>query len=72
MAMNEKLFTITALKSERKQLNSALKSLGKDIIDFQRSKVFEVQGMQMVNYSVVCTEETLNKIIPVINGQRIY
>lgn len=72
MATQEKLYTITALKSEKKQVEQILKDFRKDIVDSDKTKVFKVQGLLMINYTVVCSEETFSEIVKAMNGSRIY
>lgn len=72
MATQEKLFTITALKSEKKLVKRTLKKFRKAISDSDKTKVFDVNGCRMLNFGVVCTEEAFLEIITAMNGTRLY
>ena len=72
MATQEKLFTITALKAEKNTVKKILKKFRKHISDSDKSKVFNIQGNRMMQFHVVCTEETFSEIISAMNGTRVY
>ena len=72
MATQEKLFMLTVMETDVEATEQILKELENEILDFEKSKVFDVQGFRILNYSVVCSEETLEKIISVVNATRLY
>lgn len=72
MATQEKLFTLTVTETEVEATEQKLKELGNEILDSEKTKVFDVQGFRILNYSIVCSEETLEKIISAVNATRLY
>lgn len=72
MATQEKLFTLTVMETDVEATEQKLKELENEILDSEKTKVFDVQGFRILNYSVVCSEETLEKIMSVMNAKRLY
>ena len=68
----EKLFTLTLMETDVEATEQKLKELGNEILDSEKTKVFDVQGFRILNYSIVCSEETLEKIISAVNATKLY
>lgn len=68
----EKLFTFTLIEKEVDIFEQLIKDCGDLVLDFDKSKTFNVQGYNLINYNVVCTEETFSGINIAMNGTRLY
>lgn len=66
------LFTITIYIEEVAVLESTLNYLKIGLNNWNRSQVVEIQGRQLVNYAIVCSESEFTTINNVINKIRVY
>ena len=69
----KKIWTFTVTKEESKKLRKILKdytSIKRKDVD--KTKVFKLYDLEIVNVTVVCSEELFTEINTKLNGVRIY
>lgn len=68
----ERIYTILVTKDEQDSIEKELVIYGDKIKDYDLSKVFNVQGIEVMYYALVTDDETFDKITQNVNGNRIY
>lgn len=68
----ERLYSITIRPFEEDTLKEAFETYANDILDYDGSKTFDIQGIYLKHYIVVCNEDTFNKIVSFMGGIRIF
>lgn len=63
-----RIFTLTTYETYIGAIESILNAFRIGLNDWDKSKVFEVQGCRMLTYTIVTDEETFNNIVNRING----
>lgn len=68
----KKLFTMMTLETEAEKLESLLNTYRVGLNDWDKSKVFDIQGYRLMVYTVVCEEDTFVAITQAMGGTRMY
>lgn len=67
-----KIFTFLSTVEESERLESLLNTFRIGLNNWDKSKVFEVQGHKLINYTIVTNEETFRSLTTEMNAQRMY
>lgn len=70
--MNKKVFTALVTVDERERMEKVLNTYRIGLNDWDKTKTFDVQGNKVINYTIICEEDTFNNIVSAINGTRVY
>jgi hypothetical protein len=68
----KKVFTFLVAKNEAVKLEGLLNNFRIGLNDWDRSKVLDVQGEALVNYTIVCDDDTFNSIVNQMYATRVY
>lgn len=68
----EKIFTLLVTKGEIKTVKKVLNNYHIEEDNMDVSKVFNVQGYELVYFVIVTDEEIFTEITKSVNGQKIY
>jgi hypothetical protein len=68
----KKVFTFLVAKNEAVKLEELLNNFRIGLNDWDRSKVLDVQGEALVNYTIVCDDDTFNSIVNQMYATRVY
>ena len=70
--MEEKIFTMYLLENESAKMESVMNDYSDKIKDWEKSKIFTVQNMRIIVYTMVTDEETFLDITKEMDGTRVY
>ena len=70
--MEEKIFTMYLLENESAKMESVMNDYSDKIKDWEKSKIFTVQYMRIIVYTMVTDEETFLDITKEMDGTRVY
>ncbi len=70
--MNKKVFTMLVVVGDRERMEKVLNSYRIGLNDWDKTKIFDLQGTQLINYTIVCEESIFNSIVKTMNGTRVY
>ena len=68
----KKVYTMLVTEMDTARMEKILNTFRVGLNDWDKSKVFTIQGFRMVNYTIVCEEELFTSIVNVMNGTRVY
>lgn len=68
----EKIFTMLVAENEVEKMENSLKKHDEKVKDYQKSKTFSVQGLNVIAYILVTDEETFTEITKDLDGTRMY
>ena len=57
-----KIWNAIVADEEIEKMEKALVRLGSDIADYDKTKMFNLYGMDVTVYTIICTSKTLEKI----------
>ena len=68
----KKVYTMLVGENETTNMEKTLNSFRIGLNEWDRTKMFDVQGSRFVNYTIICSEDQFESIVNVMNGQRVY
>ena len=68
----KKVFTMLVGVAEAARLEKYLNTFRIGLHDWDKTKVLTIQGMQVINYTIICAEEEFVDITTLMNGTRVY
>ena len=68
----KKVFNMLVTVEEAVQLEKVLNTFRIGMNDWDKSKVFELRGYKLINYTLLCEEDLFVSITNVMNGIRVY
>ena len=63
----KKIYTLLVAESNRSKVESIFNTFRIGMNDWDVSKVFEVNGLRVINYTIMCDEETYTSIVNILN-----
>lgn len=70
--MNKKVFTMLAVADDRERMEKVLNTYRIGLNEWDKTKIFDLQGTKLINYTIVCEENVFNSIVETMNGTRVY
>lgn len=70
--MNKKVFTMLVLVDERERMEKVLNTYRIGLNEWDKTKVFNIQGTELINYTIVCESNVFDSIVKTMNGTRVY
>ena len=68
----KKVFTMLVMANDTTRMEKLFNMFRIGLNDWDRSKIFDIQGNQVVNYTIVCEEAQFNELVNQMNGTRVY
>lgn len=68
----KKIFTITVGIQETERMEKLLNAFRIGLNDWDKSKIFNIQNMKLVNYTILCEEDLFTSIVNQMNATRVY
>lgn len=68
----KKIYTFLVVAEDVTRMESNLNKLRIGLNDWDKSKVFNIQGNNLVNYTIMCDEETFVSLTNIMNATRVY
>lgn len=66
------VYTILVGVAEFEKLEKNLNRFRIGLNDWDKTKIFNVSGCEVIHYTIICDEETFISLTKVVNGTRIY
>lgn len=67
-----RIYTLLVVAEDTNRVESILNAFRIGLNDWDRSKVFEVPGAKLVNYTILCEEDQFTSIVNQMNATRVY
>lgn len=68
----KKIFTIVVGIQETERMEKLLNAFRIGLNDWDKSKIFNIQNMKFVNYTILCEEDLFISIVNQMNAIRVY
>lgn len=68
----KKIFTMLVVAEDTNRMESVLNTFRIGLNDWDRTKTFEIDGVKLVNYTILCEENQFTSIVNQMNGTRVY
>lgn len=67
-----KVWNAIVADEEIEKMEKTLVRLGSDIVDYDKTKKFELYGMDVIVYTIICTDKTIEKINKMCGTHTLY
>ena len=68
----KQIYTLLVVAEDTNRVESILNSLRIGLNDWDKSKIFEVAGANLVSYTILCEEDQFTYIVNQMNATRVY
>ena len=68
----KKVFTMLIGVNDVTLMERTLNNFRIGLNDWDKTRVLTIDDTQVVNYTIICDEETFTSIVNVLNGTRVY
>lgn len=70
--MNKLVFTMLVVAEDRERMEKVLNTYRIGLDEWDKTKIFELNGVKLINYTIVCENSVFNSIVETMNGTRVY
>ena len=70
--MNKLVYTMLVVAEDRERMEKVLNTYRVGLDEWDKTKIFELNGVKLINYTIVCENSVFNSIVETMNGTRVY
>ena len=70
--MNKLVYTMLIVAEDRERMEKVLNTYRIGLDEWDKTKTFELNGVKLINYTIVCENDVFNSIVETMNGTRVY
>lgn len=70
--MNKLVYTMLVVAEDRERMEKVLNTYRIGLDEWDKTKIFDLNGVKLINYTIVCENSVFNSIVETMNGTRVY